>query len=96
MRFVSLVTFTNQGVHSIQQTTERAATFTGLASQSGVEIEQLLWLTGRFDGLMVFNAPDAETASALMLDLARKGNVTTETCQAFDAEEMDRVVAKLT
>ncbi len=55
----------------------------------------MLWLSGRFDGLMVFDAPDGETASAAMLQLGRAGNVKTEMLQAFDANAMKQVVEKL-
>ena len=40
-------------------------------------------------------APDEETATALMLHLGSFGNVRTQTARAFNAEEMDAVLGKL-
>ena len=94
MKFATFIRFTPQGLQSIDQTTARAAKFRESASAAGVQVDELLWLNGQFDGLMVFSAPDAEAASAVMLGLAKSGNVTTETMRAFEADEMDRIVSK--
>jgi len=94
MKFVTLIKYTELGIQSIQDTTQRAAEFKEIARQLGVEITDLLWLTGRFDGLMIFNSPDNETTAALILQLSKKGHVTTETLQAFDSTGMDRILEK--
>jgi uncharacterized protein with GYD domain len=44
---------------------------------------------GPFDGLIVFDAPDEETATALMLQLGSLGNVHTQTARAYKAAEME-------
>ena len=94
MKFAALVNLTQQGIQGIQQTTQRAAEFKNHAQALGVEITELLWLSGRFDGLMIFNAPDNESAAAMMLQLSRQGNVTTETLRAFDSAEMEQILQK--
>lgn len=95
MKFATLINFTEQGLQNIAQSPARAATFSKQAKTAGLKISELLWLNGRFDGLMVFDAPDAETAAAAMLQLGKEGNVTTETLLAFDAKDMKQVVEKL-
>jgi uncharacterized protein with GYD domain len=44
---------------------------------------------------MVFEAPDDETATAAALQLASKGNVHTSTVRAFDAAQIEKVIAKM-
>lgn len=95
MKFVSLIKFTEQGMREIQKTTNRAASFKKRAKENGVKITEMLWLTGPYDGLVVFESADAETASALMLQLSRLGNITTETMLAFDSSGMQQVLDKL-
>lgn len=95
MKFVTLISFTEQGLQNIKNTTQRATEFKQRAERLGVEIRELLWLSGRYDGLVVFDAPDCESASALMLQLSSFGNVKTETLQAFDSSGMDQVLAKV-
>lgn len=62
------------------------------AKALGVTVESLLWTQGRYDGIIQFEAPDAETAAALMLSLAAKGNVQTETMVAFDSAAMEKLL----
>lgn len=94
MKFASLITFTDQGIRDVGQTTTRAVSFIEHAKERGAEVSELLWLSGRFDGLVIFDAPDAETAAAVMLMLAKNGNVKTETLTAFDSVVMNQVLAK--
>ncbi len=94
MKFATLINFTEQGIQEIAQSPERATAFSKQAEKAGLEISELLWLSGRFDGLMVFDAPDTETASAAMLQLGKAGNVKTETLLAYDADAMKQVVDK--
>jgi len=42
---------------------------------------------------VVFEAPDEETATALMLHLGSLGNVQTQTARAFTAAEMEKILA---
>ncbi len=94
MKFVTLFRFTSQGVANFKQTTKRAKDFTKVAKAAGVEINEFLWTQGRFDGMVSFDAPDRETAAGLLLSLAARGNVQTETMSAFDAKGMEKVLAK--
>ena len=92
MKFATLINFTQQGMQRIGETTNRAAVFAEQAKEAGLEISELLWLNGRYDGLVVYEAPDLETASAAMLKLAKTGNVKTETLPAFEADGMQKVL----
>jgi uncharacterized protein with GYD domain len=62
----------------------------------GVTVKELYWTQGPFDGLIVFDAPDDETAAALMLRLGTFGNVTTQTARAFNASQIQTIVDKIT
>lgn len=94
MKFATLTNFTEQGIRNIGETTHRAAQFREMARNSGLIISEMLWLNGRFDGLLIYEAPDLETATALMMRLLQAGNVTTETLSAFDAAGMQDVLVK--
>ena len=95
MKFAILIKFTDQGLQNVGQTTHRAAAFAEQAKQTGLEISELLWLSGRFDGLIVFDSPDIETASAAMLSLCKTGNVKTEMLPAFDVAAMDNLLDRV-
>ena len=93
--FVSTVKFTNQGLADIKDTCQRAKKFKKAAEKVGAEVRDIMWTLGPFDGLIVFDAPDDETATALMLRLCSAGYVHTQTSRAYRAEEMENILGKM-
>lgn len=93
--FVSTIKFTEQGIKAIGQTTKRAAALKSSAKKLGVKVKDIYWTLGAYDGLIVFDAPDDETATALLLHLGSLGNLQTTTARAFTAAEMESVLAKM-
>jgi uncharacterized protein with GYD domain len=91
--FITLIKFTPQGMANIQDTCKRADAFKAEAQKRGVKVRDIYWTLGAFDGVMVFEAPDDETATALMLRLASLGFVQTQTARAFTADEIAKVLA---
>ncbi|HVS33971.1 MAG TPA: GYD domain-containing protein [Gemmataceae bacterium] len=91
--FIATVRFTAKGLAEIQDTCKRAAAFKATARKLGAKITNTYWTVGRFDGVLIFEAPDDETASAAMVHLAAQGRVQTQTARAFTAAEMEKVLA---
>jgi uncharacterized protein with GYD domain len=52
-------------------------------------------IMGRYDVVVVTEAPDDETISRAMLSLGSVGNVRTETLRAFSAQEMGQLLNSL-
>ena len=93
--FLSTIKFTEQGIKAVGETTKRAAALKAAAKKMQVKVTDIYWTLGPFDGLLVFDAPDDETATAMMLYLGTLGNVHTTTARAFTATQMDEVLAKM-
>jgi uncharacterized protein with GYD domain len=93
--FISTVKFTQKGLEAVRETSKHAAAFKASAKKMGVKVTGIYWTLGYFDGVIIFDAPDDETATAAMLQLSGLGNVHTTTARAFDAGQIDKVVAKL-
>ena len=93
--FVTTIKFTEQGIQNIKDTGKRANAFKAAAKKLGVKVKSIYWTLGAFDGALIFDAPDDETATALMLNLGAQGNVQTTTARAFDAKQMDVVLSNL-
>ena len=91
--FVSTVQLTEQGATNVKNTCERANAFKVSAEQMGVEVRDIYWTLGAIDGFVVFDAPDDATASAAMLHLTSFGYVKTQTCRAYNAAEMEQIIA---
>ncbi|MDA0839765.1 MAG: GYD domain-containing protein [Planctomycetota bacterium] len=93
--YLSLIQFTEQGIQNIQASPGRARKFSKAVKASGGKVRQIYWTLGSFDGAVIFDAPDEETATALLLSLGGQGNVRTETLRAFHEKEFQGVLGKL-
>ena len=93
--YVGLVKWTDQGIRNVKETTKRAKGFQEMAEKKGVKVRELLWTMGRYDVVLVIDAPNDETISRLTLALGMSGNVKTETLKAFSAQEVDQVLKGL-
>lgn len=90
--FVTLITMTEHGEHEVQKTVERADAFREAAKKAGVEVKDIYWTMGGFDGVVVFDAPDDQKAASLILSLGSKGSVRTQTLRAFDRDEIATIL----
>ena len=91
--FITTIRFTQHGVANIQDTCKRAAAFKAAAKKLGVRVTATYWTQGPFDGVLIFEAPDDEAASAAMVSLASQGYVQTRTARAHTAAEMEKILA---
>ena len=93
--FITTTRFTEKGLQGIRESGKRAAAFKAAAKKMGVKITGVYWTLGPFDTVIIFEAPDDETATAAMLSLSAQGNLATTTARAFAADEIEKVVEKL-
>ena len=93
--FIATIKFTQQGVKGIDDSTKRAAALKTAAKKLGAKVTNVYWTLGEYDGLLIFEAPDDETAMTVLLHLGSLGNVHTTTVRAFSAAEMDNIVGKV-
>jgi uncharacterized protein with GYD domain len=91
--YITTLKFTPQGIANIQDTCKRAAAFKAAARKLGGKVTAQYWTQGPFDGVLIFEAPDEQAATALMVHLASQGNVHTQTVPAHTAAEMEKVLA---
>jgi uncharacterized protein with GYD domain len=91
--YIATLKFTPQGITNIQDTCKRAAAFKAVARKLGGKITDVYWTLGAFDGVLIFEAADDETATTLMLHLGSQGYVQTRTTRAFTASEMEKILA---
>jgi len=93
--YIGLVKLTEQGMRNVKETTKRAKSFRESSEKAGVKVREILWTMGRYDLVLVVDAPNDETMSRLALGLGMLGNAKTETLKAFSAQEMDQILKGL-
>src|SRR5947209_1939038 len=93
--YVALLKLTERGIHDIKDTGKRAAELKTHAKKHGIDIREQYWCLGAYDGILTFDAPDDETATAAMLSLTSRGYVTTQTLRCFSTAEMAKILANI-
>lgn len=93
-KYISLLQFTDKGAREIKSSTTRAAAFDKAAEKAGVRIEAQYWTIGDYDGLLIISANKEEQALNCLTSLMASGNVRSNTMQAFDAKQFDRLTGK--
>lgn len=90
--YVFLTTFTEQGIENVRESPERTEEAKALVESMGGTWEAFFVTMGRYDGVVIAEFPDDDTAARAALTLASGGNVTTETLRAFTLEEFGDIV----
>lgn len=94
-RYISLLNWTDQGIRSVKDTVTRANAAAKAFQAGGGKLIDRYWTLGQHDVVVIFEAPDDETATRLALALGMKGNVRSSTMRAFGEQEMARIVQGL-
>jgi len=93
--YVCLLNWTEQGGKNVKDTHKREAAFAKAVQKLDIRVVQCYWTLGRYDGVMILEGPNDEAMTAAALSLGALGNVRTQTLRAFNAEEIDKIVAKM-
>jgi len=93
--YIMLANYTSLGIRNINSTTQRARDFRKETEKVGIKVKDIYWTLGQFDVVIIVEAPDDETMTAMALALGRLGNVTTQTLRAFPIEAMENIIGKL-
>ena len=86
-KYVMLINYTDKGIEHFHDFPERMEHAREGASELGVTIESFHLTLGPYDAIVIFTAPDDETAARLALTNAANGRVRTTTMRAFDEAE---------
>ena len=93
--FITLISLTEHGEEDIKHSVERADAFRATAEKAGATVKDVYWTLGGYDGVLIFEAPDDETATSLMLSLGKKGHVRTKTMRAFNSDQITAIIESI-
>jgi uncharacterized protein with GYD domain len=86
---------TEQGATSIRELPQRARQIQAMGEQRGVKVHGWYLTQGRYDVVVVVEAPDDQTIAAQSLAVASQGVVTTETLRAYTLDEAEQIIQTL-
>jgi uncharacterized protein with GYD domain len=61
----------------------------------GAELKAFYLVMGRYDAVVISEAPNDETVGKLVLMIGAQGNIRTETLRAFTEDEYRKMIAAL-
>jgi uncharacterized protein with GYD domain len=93
--YIGLLNWTDEGIRSVKDTVQRRDQADALAQKHGASIEQVYWTVGPYDLVTILEAPDDESATAMVLELGSAGNLRTLTLRAYDRDEMASIIERL-
>jgi uncharacterized protein with GYD domain len=93
--YIMLHHYTQKGVEKIKESPTRLEAVKKAFKALGAELKQFYLVAGQYDIVTISEAPDAETIAKCALDVASKGNVTTETLRGFTEDEYRKIIGAL-
>ena len=87
--------FTERAIRNIKDSPKRAAAATELARGFGIEIRDIFWTLGAFDGAVLLEAPSDHAVTSWALKVASLGNVRMQTLRALRANEIENILGKV-
>ena len=94
-KYISLVNYTSKGVADIKDSPSRLDAVKSLCNSMGAKVEGFYLTLGRYDIVLLVDAPNPETAAKILLRITSAGNVSTESLTAFTEEEYRKIIAEL-
>ena len=94
-KYISLVKYTSKGVENIKESSNRLDAVKKLCESMDAKVEGFYLTMGRYDMVLIMDAPNAETAAKIILQITSKGSVSTETFPAFPEEEYKKIISEL-
>ncbi len=95
-KYVVLFSFTGETIKQfVAKPSDRAAVVRGLVESAGGSHESYYWMFGQYDGLAIFELPDAQTAAALSLAVTGSGAFTGfETHELIAAGDLAQIAER--
>jgi len=93
--FIMLGSYSQQGIEKIKEGPARIDAARKAFQAAGAEMKQWFLALGRYDFIVIVEAPNDEAVAKVILTIGSMGNVRTETLRAFTEDEFRKMAAAL-
>lgn len=93
--YITLGNWTAQGIGAVKDSPSRVQAARQAAKQLGGEIKAFYLVMGRYDWVVILEAPSDESVARFLLGLGAQGNARTETLRAFTEDEFRDILAAM-
>lgn len=93
--YITLVNYTQKGIENVKESPQRLDAAKQAFQGMGAKLKEFYLVMGRYDIILVSEAPNDETVAKIALTLGSLGSVRTESFRAFKEDEYREIVASL-
>jgi uncharacterized protein with GYD domain len=93
--YVTLLRYTEQGLKNIKESPSRLEKAKQSLRALGGELKSFHLVQGRYDAIVISEAPNDEVVTRFALATGSQGNVRTETFRAFNEDEYRKLISGL-
>jgi uncharacterized protein with GYD domain len=93
--YIILAKWTQDGIQKIKESPARLDSFKKLVQSAGGTVKAFYMVTGKYDMVIVTEAPDVAAVAKIALVTGSKGSVASETLCAFTEEEYRKIISAL-
>ena len=93
--YITLASWTQEGIGNIKDSPSRLDKVKEMYREAGVELKAFYMTMGRFDMVVIAEAPNDDAIARLALVVGSSGSVRSETLKAFTEEEYRTIVGSL-
>ena len=93
--YISLLQLTQKGVEALNESPNRAEAGRRMIQSMGGELKSFYSVLGRYDAVLIIEAPDDEIAMKISMANGRMGYSRAETLRAFSEDEYRQMISSL-
>lgn len=93
--YVTLYTFTDQGVRNVKESPARLKAAIEVAESAGMKLLGAYYTQGPYDLVAITETDDEDAATAFTLATAAQGNVRSMTMRAWDPDGFQKIVSMM-
>ena len=94
-KYITLVNYTQKGIENIKESPRRLEAAKETFQAFGAEMQQFYLALGRYDIVIISEAPNEEAVAKAALTIGSRGAVTTETFRVFNEDEYRNLVGAI-
>jgi uncharacterized protein with GYD domain len=93
--YISLVQYTAKGIEAIKDSPKRLDAAKKAFEDAGAKLKDFYLVMGKYDIVIICDAPNDEVVARVNLILGAKGSVRTQTSRAFTEAEYRKIVSSI-
>jgi uncharacterized protein with GYD domain len=94
-KYIMLLNWTEQGIKAIKNSGARYDAAKELAAKSGVKLETVYMTMGKYDQVVIVDAPSDEALATFNLRVGSLGNTRSVTMKAFPEADYKKLTASV-